>query len=159
MSFKTNILFIYVHLFVFVLKKTTIYSCCFLYFLLENNITLPNHLKVEFCRMLDRKDGAYGVVLCELFPPQRDKKVHQLVFKYEKKKSKLTIEKWKKIFQKCNILDDFYEAVRKHAGQEPWSKYNKVSLRKNSTLQKPCESPVKSCFQPCLRYFRAVNWL
>lgn len=86
----------------------------------ENNITLPNHLKVEFCRMLDRKDGAYGVVLCELFPPQKDKKVHQLVFKYETKKSKLTIEKWKKIFQKCNILDDFYEAVRKHAGQEPW---------------------------------------
>ena len=78
--------------------------------------------------MLDRKDGAYGVVLCELFPPQKDKKVHQLVFKYETKKSKLTIEKWKKIFQKCNILDDFYEAVRKHAGQEPWSKYNKVSL-------------------------------
>ena len=33
------------------------------------------------------------------------------------------------------------------------------SLRKNSTLQKPCESPVKSCFQPCLHYFRAVNWL
>ena len=36
---------------------------------------------------------------------------------------------------------------------------NERSLRKNSTLQKPCESPVKSCFQPCLCYFRAVNWL
>ena len=34
-----------------------------------------------------------------------------------------------------------------------------MALRKNSTLQKPCESPVTSCFQPCLRYFRAVNWL
>ena len=32
-------------------------------------------------------------------------------------------------------------------------------LEKFLTLQKPCESPVKSCFQPCLRYFRAVNWL
>ena len=43
-------------------------------------MTLPIHIKVEFCRMLDRKDGAYGVVLCELFPPKKNKKIHQLVF-------------------------------------------------------------------------------
>ena len=146
------------HFFVFVLKKTTIYSCCFLYFLLENNITLPNHLKVEFCRMLDRKDGAYGVVLCELFPPQRDKKVHQLVFKYEKKKSKLTIEKWKKIFQKCNILDDFYEAVRKHAGQEPWSKYNKVSLPLDFYTCKGRISDVSRCLSSKSHISRSWKW-
>ena len=144
--------------FVFVLEKTTIYSCCFLYFLLENNITLPNHLKVEFCQMLDRKDGAYGVVLCELFPPQKDKKVHQLVFKYETKKSKLTIEKWKKIFQKCNILDDFYEAVRKHAGQEPWSKYNKVSLPLDFYTCKGRISDVSRCLSSKSHISRSWKW-
>ena len=40
-----------------------------------------------------------------------------------------------------------------------FDRLGELTLRKNSTLQKPCESPVTSCFQPCLHYFRAVNWL
>ena len=31
------------------------------------------------------------------------------------------------------------------------------TLKKNSTLQKPCERPVKSCFQPCLRALEMLS--
>lgn len=109
------------------LLKRPLFTPAISFTLLGTKMSLPIHLKVEFCRMLDRKDGAYGVVLCELFPPKKNKKIHQLVFKHETiTKTKLTMEDWRKLFQKCNKLQEFLDVVKKHTGQDPWSKYKQV---------------------------------
>ena len=87
-------------------------------------------MKVEFCRILDKKDGAYWVVLHTLFPPKNPEKVHKVIYKYEEtKKCQLTLEQWEGIFQKCGKMQEFYDVVQKRTGQDPViSKYKKVSL-------------------------------
>lgn len=86
-------------------------------------------MKVEFCRILERNEGAYWVVLNKLFPPEKIKRVHQVIFKYEVTKCQLTLEEWHDIFLKCNKLQDFCDVVKKYTGKDPWiSKYKNVSL-------------------------------
>ena len=85
-------------------------------------------MKVAFCKILDQA-GAYSVVLRRLFPPEKNKKVHKLVFKYETKKSQLTIKEWQDLFKECHIMQDFYEVVKKYTGKADnliLSKYKKV---------------------------------
>ena len=71
------------------------------------------------------------MVLRQLFPPEKTKKVHKLVFKYETKKCQLTMKQWQDFFVECRILREFYEVVKKYTGEDNnWilSKYKKVSL-------------------------------
>lgn len=71
------------------------------------------------------------MVLQQLFPPEKTKKVHKLVFKYETKKCQLTMKQWQDFFVECHILREFYEVVKKYTGEDNnWilSKYKKVSL-------------------------------
>lgn len=86
-------------------------------------------MKVAFCKILDQA-GAYSVVLRRLFPPEKNKKVHKLVFKYETKKCQLTIEEWQDLFKECHIMRDFYEVVKRYTGEDNLilGKYKKVSL-------------------------------
>lgn len=87
----------------------------------EKKTALPTHMKVEFCKILEKKDGAYWVVLNKLFPPEKIKRVHQVVFKYERtKKCQLTLVEWQDIFLKCDNLQDFCDVVKKYTGQGPW---------------------------------------
>lgn len=112
------------------LKRPLFTPTTFLLLLLEKKTTLPTHMKVKFCKILEKKDGAYWVVLNKLFPPEKIKRVHQVVFKYERtKKCQLTLVEWQDIFLKCDKLQDFSDVVKKYTGQGPWiSKYKNVSL-------------------------------
>ena len=112
------------------LERPLFTAATFLLLLLEKKTRLPTHMKVELCRILEKEDGAYWVVLNKLFPPEKIKRVHRVVFKYEvTKKCQLTLEQWHDIFLKCDKLQDFYDVVKKYTGQDPWiSKYKNVSL-------------------------------
>lgn len=112
------------------LKRPLFTPATFLLLLLEKKTDIPIRMEVEFCRILEKKDDAYWVVLNELFPPKKIKRVHQVVLKYKRtKKRQLTLKKWHDIFQKCGKLDDFCDVVKKHTGQDPRiSKYKKVPL-------------------------------
>ena len=77
-------------------------------------------MKVEFCKILEKTDGAYSVVLNTLFPPAKKKIVYQLVFKYERTKNcKVTLAKWQDIFLKCDKLQDFCDVIKHCTGQDP----------------------------------------
>lgn len=112
------------------LKRPLFTPATFLLLLLENKTHLPIRMEVEFCKILEKKDGAYWVVLNKLFPPKKIKRVYQVVLKYKRtKKRQLTLEEWQDIFLKCDKLKDFCDVVKKYTGQDPWiSKYKKVPL-------------------------------
>ena len=87
-------------------------------------------MKVAFCKILDQA-GGYSVVLRRLFPPEKNRKVHKLVLKYEtKKKCHLTIKQWQDLFKECRVMQDFYDVVKKYTWEDNCilSKYKKVSL-------------------------------
>ena len=113
------------------LTKTSIFTpAIFFLLLLVKKTVLPTHMKVEFCKILEKNDGAYWVVLNKLFPPAKIKRVYQVVFKYERtKKCQLTLAEWQDIFLKCDKLQDFCDVIKKYTGQDPCiSKYKNVSL-------------------------------
>ena len=112
------------------LQRPLFTPAIFFLLLLVKKTVLPTHMKVEFCKILEKNDGAYWVVLNKLFPPAKIKRVYQVVFKYERtKKCQLTLAEWQDIFLKCDKLQDFCDVIKKYTGQDPCiSKYKNVSL-------------------------------
>lgn len=102
------------------LQRPLFTPAIFFLLLLVEKTVLTTHMKVEFCKILEKTDGAYSVVLNTLFPPAKKQKVYQLVFKYERTKNcKVTLAKWENIFLKCEKLQDFCDVIKSCTGQDP----------------------------------------
>ena len=86
---------------------------CFADFL-ENTTTINlswQQLEKELCKVLEKRYGGTEQLLRKLFPQRR---VHQLVFKYETlMRRRLSLEEWRKLFKGLDMEQEFLDIVQK----------------------------------------------
>ena len=74
---------------------------------LENTTVYLSHqqLEKELCKVLEERYGGTEELLKKLFPQRR---VHQLIFKYETLMGRqLSLEKWRKLFKSLDMEQEF----------------------------------------------------
>lgn len=81
---------------------------------LENTTTIYlswQQLEKELCKVLEERYGGTEQLLKKLFPQRR---VHQLIFKYETlMRRRLSLEEWRKLFKGLDMEEEFLDIVQK----------------------------------------------
>ena len=96
-----------------VLEKTVMFSAFSFANVLENTTVYLSHqqLEKELCKVLEERYGGTEELLKKLFPQRR---VHQLIFKYETLMGRqLSLEKWRKLFKSLDMEQEFVDRVQR----------------------------------------------
>ena len=111
----------------YLLEKTVMFSAfCFADVLENTTIYLSwQQLEKELCKVLEERYGGTEQLLEKLFPQRR---VHQLIFKYETVTGrKLSLGEWRKLFKGLDVEQEFLVVIKKFKiGKSP----RKIKTRK-----------------------------